>query len=172
MHKDPEKRVYNPRIDTLKSIIDFFKSDGFSISVDDLFNRKEIDIMSQPTIENYVDKHIQIFSLNYEQSKIGTITMRLPDDNADLIAFLSDEEINPFFKSGSIFIVNKDIKPGDNNLVIIKSEPDKKTCLKKLSVRGAKRYLISLNDNEDVIEFLPTLHYLIVGVVTQINAKT
>lgn len=173
IHQDPEKRVYNPRIDTLTKIIEFFKSDGFSITIDDLlFGRKEIDIISQPIKNNYTDKNIQIFSLDYEQSKLGTITINLPDDHANIMAYLSEEEINPFFKSGSIFIVNKDMKPENNNLIIIKSERDKKTSIKKLIINGMKRYLMSLNDNDDIIELLPTLHYLIIGVVIQVNAKT
>lgn len=55
MHSDPTKRVNNPRIDTLTKIIDFFKSDGFSISIDDLlFGQKEIDIHSQSIAQNYL----------------------------------------------------------------------------------------------------------------------
>ncbi|OGT67603.1 MAG: hypothetical protein A3J38_10150 [Gammaproteobacteria bacterium RIFCSPHIGHO2_12_FULL_45_9] len=36
MHEDPKKRVHNPRIDTLTRIVNFFKQDGFPITLDAL----------------------------------------------------------------------------------------------------------------------------------------
>lgn len=36
IHTDENKRVHNPRIDTLTKIVNFFKQDGFQISIDDV----------------------------------------------------------------------------------------------------------------------------------------
>lgn len=37
MHEDPTKRVQNPRIDTLVKIVEFFRAEGFFITLDDFF---------------------------------------------------------------------------------------------------------------------------------------
>ena len=37
IHPDPKKRVTNPRIETLNKILEFFKSEGFTVSIDDFF---------------------------------------------------------------------------------------------------------------------------------------
>src|SRR6188472_954785 len=39
-HYDKSKRVLNPRIDTLIKIVDFFRADGFNVTLDDLIGRR------------------------------------------------------------------------------------------------------------------------------------
>jgi len=173
MHPDPNKRVNNPRIDTLIKIIDFFKSDGFLVTVDDfLFRQNEVDIQSQLIEYNYVEKNIQTFTLDYESNQLGLISIRLPDNHKNLMAFISDEEINNFFKIGSIFIIDKDIKPENEHLVAVKVETYKKIIIRKLKINGKHKYLISIDDQTNKIVLLPTLHYSILGVIIQVNAKT
>lgn len=118
------------------------------------------------------ERCIPTFSLDYKQSKLGVINIDLPEHHKNLIAFLSDEEINPFFKSGSIFIVDQDIKPENDNLVIVKIEKYNKIVINKLIIDGKKRYLISLDNPTEKMPLLPTSNYQMIGVVVQINAKT
>lgn len=173
VHPDSTKRVNNPRIDTLIKIIDFFKADGFLVTVDDfLFSKNEVDIMSQSIENNYVEKNIQTFTLDYEPAPIGTINIRLPEYHKDLMAFLSEEEIKPFFKAGSVFIIDKFIKPESENLVAVKIEQYKKIIIRKLIINDQKRTLSALDDPSNTILLLPTLHFTILGVVIQVNAKT
>jgi hypothetical protein len=174
IHPDPAKRVNNPRIDTLAKIVDFFKSDGFLVTIDDLLlGHKEIDIPSQSINQKYIEKSIQTFSLDYEQKVIGVIDIKLPEEfHNNFIAFLSEEEISPFFKKGSIFIVDKNIKPENDNLIAIKMEKYRKILIKKLVIDGSKKYLFSINNRDEKILLLPTDQYLIIGVIVQVNAKT
>jgi hypothetical protein len=174
IHPDPTKRVNNPRIDTLIKIIDFFKSDGFLVTVDDFLFRQheEVDIQSQSIEHNFFETKIPTFSLDYEPKQIGFINARISENHNNLMAFISAEQINPFFKIGSIFIIDKDIKPENENLVAVKIEKHKKIIIKKLIIDGQKKSLVDLNDQSNKILLLPTLHYSILGVVIQVNAKT
>lgn len=173
IHPDPAKRVNNPRIDTLIKIIKFFKSDGFLVTVDDfLFRKNEVDIQSQRFEHHYVERKIQIFSLDYEPKKIGFINIRLSEKHHNLMAFVSDEEIKPLFKVGSIFIVDKSIKPESEHLVAAKIEMHNKIIIRKLIIDGSEKSLIALDDKADKIVLLPKLHCFILGVVIQVNAKT
>lgn len=172
LHQDPTKRVNNPRIDTLTKIIEFFRLDGFSVTIDDLlFGYKEIDIQSQSITVGSTERKIETFSLECDTKKIGVIDIKLPEPNGNFIAFLTDEDISPFFKRGSIFIVDKHVTPENDNLIVIKIDGYKKILVKKLLIDKNKKYLLSLN-NEEQIQLLPTLHYSILGVVIQVNAKT
>ena len=85
IHQDPTKRVNNPRVDTLAKIVEFFKLDGFSITLDDLlFGNKEIDIQSQSINLNYVEKSIQAFSLNPSCITLIIIIQRPVKERLDL----------------------------------------------------------------------------------------
>ncbi len=173
LHPDPTKRVNNPRIDTLVKIIDFFKTDGFMVKIDDfLFIEKEIDILSQPINNHYFEKNIQIFSLNYASKQIGTINIKLPNDYNNLMAYVSEEDIKPLFKAGSIFIVDKDSIPENDNLVAIKVEKSNKILIKKLFNNGSEQILTSLDDINQKMQLSKTIGYIIIGVVIQVNAKT
>ena len=172
-HQDPTKRVNNPRIDTLTKIIDFFKSDGFAVTIDSLFTgHNETDIQSQSIITNDIEKIIQVFSLNNDQTKIGTINIEISSEHKNIIAFLSDNDVNPFFKAGSIFIIDREVAPCDNNLIAAKLENHSHILIKKLLICGHKKYLVSLDNNNDKIQLLPTTHCTIIGVIVRVNAKT
>lgn len=173
IHPDPSKRVNNPRIDTLVKIIDFFKSDGFIVTIDDfLFQKNEIDVQSQLITSDQVEKKIQLFSMNYHPNEIGQITVKVNRSHSDLMAFLSEEEIKPFFKAKSIFIIDKLIKPENENLVAVKIENHEYIVIRKLLINGHHKILISLESSEIMTKLIPTTHYSIIGVVVQVNAKT
>ncbi|HHS8316170.1 TPA: hypothetical protein ACTUNV_002623 [Legionella pneumophila] len=173
LHPDPTKRVNNPRIDTLIKIVNFFKSDGFSIKLDDfLYSNTEIDIQSIIISNELSERQIQVFSMDYEYKSAGLINIRLPSHHHELIAFVSEEEIKPFFLPGSIFIIDKLIKPENENLVAAKIENYNKIVIGKLFIEGNKSQLVPLDDPNKVFQLLPTLHYQILGVIVQVNAKT
>ncbi|QDQ41185.1 hypothetical protein E3226_011905 (plasmid) [Legionella geestiana] len=173
IHADPIKRVNNPRIDTVIKIIDFFKSDGFLITIDDfLFRKNEIEIQDQFVEKNSVERKIDTFSLDSELNRVGFINIKIPEKHHNLMAFISDEEISSFFKSGSVFIIDKDLEPENENLVAVKIESHKKILIKKLLIENEKRILLSIDDKNHKTILMPTFHYLILGVVVQVNAKT
>ena len=143
IHPDPAKRVNNPRVDTLAKIIEYFKEDGFKIKIDDfLFNNKEVDIFSQSLEINHSEKIIQTFSLNDLSKKIGTINIKLPNFYDNLVAYVAEEEIKPFFKAGSIFIVDIKSRPENDNLVAVKMKDHNTIKIKKILINNNKLFLL------------------------------
>ncbi|HBD7476139.1 TPA: hypothetical protein QH041_003122 [Legionella pneumophila] len=173
LHPDPTKRVNNPRIDTLIKIVNFFKSDGFAIKLDDfLYSNTEIDIHSIVIPSELTKKQVQVFSMDYEFKNLGFIDIKLPYHHQDLMAFISDEEIKPFFLPGSIFIIDKSLKQENENLVAARIENQGKIVIGKFLMEGSKSQVVPLDDPSKAIQLLPTMHYQILGVIVQVNAKT
>src|SRR3990167_2738037 len=109
IHVDPTKRVNNPRIDTLTRIVEFFRQDGFDITIDDLLtgfkSTTAVNVFEQTVGAFVIDKTIPIYSMSEGlDHSIGMIDIRLTTDSDSIIALLSDEDIKPIFKKGSIFI--------------------------------------------------------------------
>ncbi|HGU7213391.1 TPA: hypothetical protein ACNBBG_003098 [Legionella pneumophila] len=173
LHPDPTKRVNNPRIDTLIKIVNFFKSDGFAIKLDDfLYGNTEIDIHSIIIPSELSEKQVQVFSMDYEFKNLGFIDIKLPYHHQDLMAFISDEEIKPFFLPGSVFIIDKSLKQEHENLVAARIENQSKIVIGKFLMEGSKSQVVPLDDPNKAIQLLPTMHYQILGVIVQVNAKT
>jgi hypothetical protein len=170
LHPDPSKRVSNPRIDTLTKIVEFFKSDGFQITIDDLIlGKNEIDINSV-SINHNENFSIEVFSLNDVYTTIGKIDVNISKKSEGVIAFLSDKEIEPFFKSGSVFIIDTTIPVKENNLVAVRTDAKSEVQIKKFIKENKISYLSTLTGLE-TIKFSSILHHIL-GVVIQVNAKT
>jgi hypothetical protein len=175
MHEQPDKRVNNPRIDTLDKIVTFFREDGFNITIDDLLhglkNPSYIDVIPQ---EDVLERNatISLFPINQADQKIGTIDVLIENKSKDLIAFSAHEDIGSFFKKGSIFITDKSSKPEHNSLVAVDLYGKNSIHVMKYCISGHKRVLYSLNESEDPVTILPTKIIKIIGVIVQVNAKT
>src|SRR3990167_10553215 len=66
-HLDESKRVINPRIDTLLKIVEFFRSDGFNITINDLLGitTKSIDVQNQKVFIQDFTRKIFLHSFNF-----------------------------------------------------------------------------------------------------------
>jgi hypothetical protein len=176
IHPNPAKRVNNPRIDTLTKIIDFFRADGFNVTIDNLLTGFEtktpIDVQTQEIGSFTIEKMLPLYSFETEQKKIGMVSIKLATKAKSIIALLSDEDIKPMFKKGSIFIIDTEMEPENDTLVAVKINSYNKVLIKKFYVDGNKRLLKSYNNSIKPIVLMPTMRYSIIGVVIQINAKT
>lgn len=176
IHLEPSKRVNNPRIDTLYKIVEFFKLDGFNITVNDLLmgfkDSAEITIQDQSPIIFNSEYKLPLYSFNATKlDKIGQIQIKLSTQAKDLIALRSEEEIKPIFKKGSIFILDPNAKLENDSLVAVKVEKQHHILIKKINIHINQLMLTSFDNSAAPIIFNPQLHS-IVGVVVQVNAKT
>lgn len=174
-HTDKSKRVTNPRIDTLLKIVDFFKADGFNITIDDLLGTqsKTIEVNHNDPIKHYPST-IPIHSLDNKNKKLGTIDVNLNIDtqSKNIFALRADRDIKPFFKTGSIFIIDGDMTPENDTLIAIKLNACNEILIKKYLVQKNKIILKSFDNDEKDITLMPTSQCEMIGVVIQVNAKT
>lgn len=176
IHADPAKRVHNPRIDTLAKIIDFFRGNGFNVTIDDLLGgltrNVAIDVNHQDINVFTANRSVAVFSFEVSQPKqIGTINVKLTDNVKHAIAWMVDEEIKPMFKAGSIFIVDPELLPEHEMLVVARLDGYKKILIRKYCMEGRKIILRSFDHHVTPIELMPTMHYSL-EVVVQVNART
>lgn len=177
-HNDPCKRVNNPRVETLARIVRFFKQDGFEISINDLLTgfkptAKRITITNQKIHTHKSFQTIPIFSMNNGiENNIDTIEVTLPNKTNCSFALLSDENIKPIFKKGSVFIVDNNLTPENDTLVAVKSNNNHKVFIRKLYIEGNKSILKSYDKDIPQIELSPSNNYQILGVIVHVNAKT
>ena len=172
-HPDESKRVINPRIDTLLKIVDFFRADGFSITIDDLLGitKKTIDVQEQNILAQNIVKKIPLYSFNTASNKkLGIIDIKISSQSKNILAYYADEDIKPFFKKGSIFVIDRDQQPDDETLVAVKKSMGIK--IKKCHIENNERILKSLDPNDEEIVRMPNPFIEIVGIVIQVNAKT
>lgn len=175
-HPQPSKRVKNPRVDTLFKIVEFFKLDGFNITVNDLLigleEKSEIKIRDQqlPTFLTEVELPLYSFSA-VDQTQIGNIQIKLANMTGNTIALLSEKAIKPLFKKGSIFIIDTKTNPKDDSLVAVKTENNKNILIRKLYIDKDKKLLKSYDNNTSPVILNPRIHSII-GVVIHVNAKT
>lgn len=171
-HPDESKRISNPRIETLVKIVDFFREDGFNITIDDLLGiNRTIDVQAQ-SIESVNHTYsINLFSLSNSKQKIGTFDLSLPNKHKNIHALYAENEVAPYFKAGSIFIIDLDAEPNHDHLIAIKFDTAEIVHIKKYYKNNNKVILKSLNDDTEIV-LMPTQACKILGVVIQVNAKT
>lgn len=175
MHPDPAKRVKNPRIETLIKIVDFFQQDGFNITINDLLNfngKRKTEVVTEklPCAFN-VSATLALYSFNSPSKQCGQVDVKLPTSAEGLIAFISEENVEPIFKKGSIFIVNTKLKPENANLVAIKIKNNPAILIRKFFVKKHQQIIQTCDLREKII-LMPTMHHQIIGVVIQVNAVT
>lgn len=168
-HDNPARRVSNPRVETLTKIVDFFKHDGFDVTVDNLLRGLEHKAVIPVQEQIAVPLYFLDSELNH---RIGTVEVDMIADPKNLIALVSDEYIEPMFKKGSVFVVNTQSKPEHGTLVAVLWPGHEKIMIRKFYVDGHK-HILKLHDNDyDGLVLMPTVKYKIIGVVTQVNART
>lgn len=172
-HTDITKRVTNPKIDTLIKIVDFFKADGFDITVDDLFGSttKSISIKNQHLIFQNHTITLPVYSLNNKE-KLGVTDLKISNKYKDVFALYSDKDILPFFKAGSIFIIDPYAVAENDNLIAVKLAHFGHIQIKTYCSYNNKVLLKSLDEKEKDIVLLPTTQVKVLGVIVQVNANT
>lgn len=176
IHLEPTKRVNNPRIDTLYKIVEFFKLDGFNITVNDLLmglsDKAEMTILEQQASSFNTEVELPLYSFDAtKQDKIGQIKIKLSTATKNLIALLSDEEIKPIFKKGSIFIVDPNARLENDSLAAVKIENNQQILIRKIYLEPNKTLLMTCDNSTAPLILNPQLHSIL-GVVIQVNAKT
>jgi hypothetical protein len=173
-HSDESKRIFNPRIETLIKIVDFFRNDGFDITIDNLLGikTKSIDIQSQPIILSNAKQTVELYSLGNSTQMLGTAEINITQKAENTLALYAEENIDPFFKAGTVFIIDTDMLPQHDTLIAVKSDHSEKIIIKKYLKEKNKIILQPLNSSEKSITLMPTQSCPILGVVIQINAKT
>ncbi|MCZ6914679.1 MAG: hypothetical protein O7C59_09610 [Rickettsia endosymbiont of Ixodes persulcatus] len=175
LHHRPNKRINNPRIDTLAKIVAFFKTDGFNVTVNDLLiglsEKSEINIQTEKTDSLLTEVKLPLYSFDTAHpEKIGTASIKLATIPNNAVAFLSEETIQPLFKKGSIFIVDTQLKPKKDSLIAITLEKHSKILIKKLHIERNKKWLKPIDNSTDPV-ILELRQHSIIGVIIQINAK-
>ncbi|MGC1854230.1 MAG: S24 family peptidase [Candidatus Aquirickettsiella sp.] len=174
IHLEPTKRVNNPRIDTLYKIVEFFKLDGFNITVNDLLMglSNESEMTTQDPFSFNKEAELPLYSFNAtKQNKIGQIQIKLSTHAKHLIALLSEEEIKPIFKKGSIFIIDPNAMLENDSLVAVKIENNLQILIRKIYLEPNKTLLMTYDNSILPLILNPQLHSIL-GVVVQVNAKT
>ena len=171
-HPDESKRVTNPRVDTLMKIVDFFRADGFAVTIEDLLGRKTkiVDVGGQFLPKNR-SISVPIYSLDAPDDKLGKVAIKISVNHSKILGFRTSKAIKPFFKVGSIFIVDPAAELEDDVLIAVKLASDGRIDIKKYKKHKNKVMLESLDNKEKSIHLLPTSQVIIVGVVVQINAQ-
>lgn len=172
-HHDVTKRVTNPKLDTIMKIVEFFKADGFDITIEDLLgsDTKTVTVKNQQIISQRKTVTIPIYSLN-KKEKMGIVDVKISGRQKDTIALYADRDIKPFFKAGSIFIVDPNAVLENDNLIAIKLGHSGNIQIKKYCAYKNKILLKSLDGREKDILLMLTTQTEILGVVVQINANT
>jgi transcriptional regulator with XRE-family HTH domain len=175
IHPDPAKRVTNPQIETLIKIVEFFRADGFDISIDTLLLRKQEAIEVHHQRSGILNSPISIplYSINSpETAQLGIINVFMPDHQGTMLALLSEEDIKPMFKKGSIFIIKSDVPPENNTLVAVKIAGQQQALIRKYYMGTGAPYLESYDPAEKTMLLTASVDYAILGVVIQVNVKT
>lgn len=171
-HPDKSKRISNPKIETLVKIVDFFRKDGFCITIEDLLGiNQAVDVQAQAIKSKNQISTITLYSLSNSKQIMGTFDLAISSEHKNICALYAESEIAPFFKAGSIFIVNVDAEPEHDHLIAIKFDTSEMVHIKKYLKNENKVILKSLNDDNE-ITLMPTQACKILGVIIQVNAKT
>jgi transcriptional regulator with XRE-family HTH domain len=167
--------VENPRIDTLVKIVNFFTEEGFNLRVDDLigFKNTTISTKDQLIIQSKTCS-LPLYQMNnFNGERVGTASVELSSTSPGIIALITDEEIKPIFKAGSLFIVDTLKSPEHRNMVALKVKNANKVIIRQYIIeKKNKPVLISYDAGNNNIELTPESNYTLIGVITRVQAKT
>jgi len=171
-HNDITKRVTNPNMDTVIKIVEFFKADGFDITIEGLLGlaTKAVDIKNHKAVPYRQAVTMPIYSIS-KKEKMGIIDIKMTESHKDTIALYADRDIKPFFKTGSIFVVDQNAVLKNGNLIAVKLDGSDNIDVKKYCILKNKIFFKSLDEREKDI-LLSDTQSEIIGVIVQVNAKT
>ncbi len=175
-HADEAKRITNPKIETLTRIIEFFKNEGFDVSIDTLFSpvdrlprEMELASCSKKAVSKVV---IPLFSMKALPNKaLRSIESNVYAEIKNAMAFVLENDIGSF-KKGTVLIVDPDALLEANCLVMAKIKSNPELQLRKYYEGKQDIILISLDEASAPESFsLKSRNVKIIGVVVQANIK-
>ena len=174
LHLDPAKRVTNPRIETLIKIVDFFRQEGFTVSLDDLLSgvspEQHVDVASQQVGGFSIQRTLSVLSFAaHDAPPVGEVTIKLTQPTEHAVAYIADQDIPPLFKAGSLFIVDPYRLPEEGMMIAVRLMPGDGVKIGKLQVSPHRRVLLACDPQEPAIDISGAA---VLGVVIQVNAKT
>lgn len=122
-NEDLSKRSI-PNIPLLIKIVQFFKDDGFNITIDDLlnfqpnklyFNHQSGESLTQGVTVN-------LYEMLSSSSSYSSININVANRKNDLFAVKSDFSIPPVFKKGTVFVVDKKEVLKEGKLAIVMTD--------------------------------------------------
>ena len=176
MHQDINKRVLNPRIETLNKIVTFFNQDGFDIKIDDLINGTVGDVVniSNTTLTQSKYKHtVPVYSMHkYAPGILETeapkkVKIELDYAINDIFAFESNTYIKPMFQPGSLFFIDRTAKVTANSIIAF-TQIGTKTQLKLGKTSNNLHSVCSISDENCCINMKEVI---LIGMVIHIDAK-
>lgn len=174
-HPDPEKRVNDPRINTLLKIVDFFRTDGFNVSLDTLLGiqAQGVEIEDQPLDALTHEVKLPLYSLSLGESRqIGKVELNIAVPySPSIMAFYAEDDLKPIFKKGSIFVIDKQQALANNNLIAIRVEDSGPVIVRRYLREGNTEFIQELDSNNKA-DFKSLQGSLVIGVIVQIDAKT
>lgn len=177
IHPDKAKRMTNPTIGTLIKIVDFFKTDGINVSIDDFVGLRKtvVDVQMQEVELLRHSIFVPIYTWygeQYHDKSSISLQVNKHEQSKNLVAFLAEEDIKPIFKKGSVFVVDKDVPPEDDNIIGIRLEVNGLILIRKYHKKNNKISISLLDQQAEEMDLLSAKYYDIIGVVVQIIAKT
>ena len=174
LHLDPAKRVTNPRIETLIKIVDFFRQEGFTVSLDDLLSgvlpEQHVDVASQQVGGFSIQRTLSALSFaEYDVPPIGEVTIKLTQPAEHAVAYVADQDIPPLFNAGSLFVVDPYRLPEEGMMIAVRLMSGDGVKIGKLQVLPHRRVLLAFDTHESAIDMSSVE---VLGVVIQVNAKT
>lgn len=172
LHKDPEKRVKNPRIDTLVKIVAFFQKDGFDISIDSLLGKTTVKLEDTQELR-FKTLTLPCFPANRSGiSKSSSFKeIEIPESvETPFITELS-EDITSLFKKGTLLIIDKSQAPIDNCLLMIKDKEANEIMIRKFAISGEEKILLCLDNNQNNLLFKKNVHDVL-GVIVHAQIST
>ncbi len=172
-HPDPEKRVLNPRIKTLQRIIEYFQQDGFNVTIADLISHDgDMNFISGSI--NHAPISVPLYKSDIPvsiNSCEGMINVTIKKEHNKLIAIRAQEYVQPIFPAGSLFIVDTQAIPIDDNMLAVNDLENNKVIFRKLHQQGRDKIIYSLSTEDKSIDLNRSKSVKIIGVVIQINIK-
>lgn len=175
IHPDSEKRVNDPRVNTLLKIVNFFREDGFNVSFDALLGIQEHGInIADQAIEAFKNEvKLPLYSLALGENRaIGNVDIKISAPySPSIIAFYAEDDIKPIFKRGSIFVIDKAQSLVHKNLIAIRLEDSNQVIIRRCLIENDEVFVQELDsDNKTPLKALEGCTVL--GAIIQIDAKT
>lgn len=171
LRDDEAKKTKYISKNVLKKITDYFQSEGFNISLDEILGSKKVYIEDTRLTPEKTKTGIKIFDSNNCLICIGKIDtdIELNFADHDIIGYKFEEFIPPFFPSGSIWFADADKEPENDTICAFKF--DNKVVL--------KRYLIAKNEillgdlNKGVLKTEKyTVDYKLIGEIIKVKTPS
>ena len=166
LSNDIEKRVLNPRIETVKKIKEYFLKEGFNVSLDYLAYGKEIDIDSSLEMnKKYIKKDLPVFTLEtFLEPKPAPESFDVNKTISDPMVFKAEKKITSFFNEGTIFIVDKKRELEDGAMGVFLNEQSI-PVIRVIHIEKGKVFFSDIN-SEKKLNDVSICN--IIGIVSQI----